>query len=108
MNAHNVTFQDLADVLTGTKRTAQTVTRVKSWNYGSPFGPRHIVLVTPEGEELGTYYECSAKGLDHLRAGMSPEDAGLEPSTAVDDDEDEFLSADSKADYLYDLHREGV
>ena len=87
MNAYQRTTIDLANALMGKPRAAQTVHVCRTFGYGSPFGPRHIVLVIPEGEKRGTEYECGDRTLALLKSGMSPEDLELEP---VEDEFDEF------------------
>ena len=85
MNARSQTAQDLANALLGMARVSQTVHRCSS-SFGSRLGPRHVVLVIPEGETTGDYYECSDRVLALLNAGMSPVDLELD---ALTDDETE-------------------
>lgn len=91
MNAYAKTAHGIASALLGTPRISQTVSWVKSWNYGSPYGPSHLVLVTPEGKEFGTYYECSDRTFALLRNGMSPEHLDLEAVEGFDDEEDDEI-----------------
>jgi len=90
MNAYSTTAHDMANALLGNARSAQSV-HVSSTVYsGSPLGPRHVVLVIPEGSKRGNYYECGDRSLALLRSGMSPEDLELEPLT---DDECEAVDS---------------
>lgn len=78
MNAHDTTAHDLARALTGAPNTVQSVHVCSTLYSGSVFGPRHVVLVIPDGQETGDYYECSDRTLALLRTGMSPEDLELD------------------------------
>jgi len=97
MNAYSKTAHDLASALLGQKRSEQTVHVCRSTFSGSPLGPRHVVLVIPEGSKRGTEYECSDRALALLRSGMTPEDLELEP---FEEDEDECEDAGESPESL--------
>ena len=81
MNAYSTTTRDIANALIGTSRAMQDVHVSSTLHSGSPFGPRHVVLIIPEGSRRGNYYECGDRSLALLRSGMTPEDLELEPLT---------------------------
>jgi len=79
VNAYSTTTRDMAAALLGTPRAKQKVSRVVS-SFNLPHPTRHIVLVTPDGQAQGEYYEVSDRGFELLKSGTSPEDLGLEPA----------------------------
>lgn len=97
MNAYSRTAHDLASALLGQKRSEQTVHVCSTIFSGSPLGPRHVVLVIPEGHKRGTEYECGDRALALLRSGMTPEDLELEP---FEEDEDECEDAGESPESL--------
>ena len=84
MNTH--ARQLFVDGFRDIPRSAQTV-HVSTSSYGGKTifgtrcGPRHVVHVTPEGSDIGLYYECSDRTLALLREGMTPDDLELDPLT---------------------------
>jgi len=93
MNAPALFLRGLA--MLGKPRAKQSVHRISSRRggysiFGGPAPVRHVVMVTPEGEERGTYYEVSPKTLEFLEDGTTPEQLDLEPFDASERDEDDF------------------
>lgn len=87
MNALTRTAHGLS--LLGKRRAAQSVHVVKTCHGDGRV--RRVVLVVPEGQETGTYYEVfSPLTLQALLDGMTPEELELEPHPSIDQDEDDF------------------
>lgn len=79
MAAYSTTATGLAAALMGKRRTAQTV-HVSTRSFRGGRMACALVLVVPEGEKTGTYYEVfSDRTIDALKAGTSPEELELEP-----------------------------
>lgn len=100
MNAYSTTAHQLANALLGKPCAPQTVHVSTSTYSGSPLGPRHIVLVIPEGEEQGTYYECGDRSLALLRSGMTPEDLELEALEDEFADDELGIDEDCRSDFV--------
>jgi hypothetical protein len=82
MNAPlHLTVAGIAMAVNQTPRADQTVYRCRSTYSGSALGSRHVVLVVPEGEQLGRYFECGDRSLALLQAGMTPGDLELDDVT---------------------------
>lgn len=86
MNAHSITYADIGAALIGRRRTAQTVHVVKTTHGG--FEPRILVLVIPDGQERGEYFEVRQRTLEALRAGETPAELELELVEGGDADDD--------------------
>jgi hypothetical protein len=101
MNALSTTYADFAAAMIGRRRTAHTVHVVKTTHGG--FEPRILVLVVPDGQECGEYFEVRQRTLDALRAGETPAELELEP---VDDygDADDDASGIPSPDSLRRWH----
>ena len=76
MSAYSTTIRDIANL--GKPRAKQSVHRVTS-TYSGDRNPRHVVLVIPDGQTHGDYYEVSDRAWNLLKSGSSPEYLGLEP-----------------------------
>jgi hypothetical protein len=92
---------DFVPCISATKATAQAVHVARSTYRGSPLGPRHVVLVIPEGVDEFRWYECSDRSLSLLRTGMTPEDLDLDRLTdeELDDLEREAMEGLDDGDY---------
>lgn len=87
MAAYTTTATGLAAALMGKPRVAQTV-HVSTRTFRNGRMACALVLVVPEGEKTGTYYEVfSDRTIDALRAGTSPEELELEPYEPEDEDD---------------------
>lgn len=93
MGAHDLFIRGMA--MLGKPRAKQSVHRVTSRYggfdiFGAPRPTRHVVLVTPDGEERGDYFEVSDREKRRLEDGATPQELELEPHDPSTDDEDEF------------------
>lgn len=102
MATYSTTALDLAAALTGKPRVAQTV-HVSSRTFRGGRMAEALVLVVPEGEKTGTYYEVfSDRTIDALKAGTSPEELELEPyEPEAEDDAYGIPSPDSLRRWLH-------
>ena len=87
MNAYDFTLRGLA--MLGKPRAMQSVHRCSS-RFIPDRDPRHVVLVTPDGAERGTYYEVSDRTWKRLQDGMTPAELELEPFDPSEDEEDDM------------------